>query len=154
MAAATDQAIADSPDLEAKSEFAFYCLDRGPGSKKVQKIGRDGATTDTGSGLQVNEDGLVEDKEPWWKKQTVSRRKWVNAMNLVKKVARKYKRYGFTEINTYLETADWWVCQMYLERFMEEHFGVFDVATDETLMNECWRIWQRAGCLVTEKGPP
>ena len=52
--------------------------------------------------------------------------------------------------NDFLESADWWVCKLYIEEYTEDNFGYLTKETDEALMGKCYRVWERAGKPILE----
>ena len=149
VALAIGKAIEDAPQIEADSEFGYQSFQSGPGSLKVERLGRDGVSGKDDSDLKMGQTGVVEEKEAAWKSQLKTRLEWMKFCARVKKICLKYGRVGLAsridEFNLFLATADWWVARKYIEKYMTENFGRLKVVKDESLMSECWREWDLAG---------
>ena len=148
---ALDGAFEDMDDLEGDSRTLYVALASGHGSLRLERLLREGhdGVHDTEGGTQINKQGLVEEKEPQWKKYCGSRKDWLAFIKRIKKVLKKARRWGacsrLDEFCWYLEDMDWWVCKAYIPRYMEDHFGKLDMAEDDKIMRECERAWDRAG---------
>ena len=155
-------AIMEAPSIEGASDLCPAILNLGPDSSRLGRIAR-GADTGGSGGLQLvqgEEGSTVEVSKKEWRQHLKNRIAFRRFIERCKRAAIRLGRPGlaerFGEFANFLERCCWNLAVRYINRFMEEHEGRLDVASDQTIYLDCHAEWDLEGRPGVEEfnGPP